>query len=138
MARDAALARAREVDNTSAWICYAELRLSQNCFFDAAFGYSNAGKLYREIGRTGDAIEMYLKSYHLFSRMEDDMLYNASAKARHAFVCAELGWLYSHDNERAYTEAVPHFEKAIRLTLDRSEEAFCRKWLAYSIKKRGW
>ena len=48
-----------------------------------------------------------------------------------------LTWACFHDNNGREAEAIPHYEAAFTLGLDRSQRPYCLAWLASSLYKTG-
>jgi tetratricopeptide (TPR) repeat protein len=59
----------------------------------------------------------------------------ASGKREKALAIYELGLF--HDNNSREAKAIPNYQKAIRLGLDKKYEAMARVWLASSFLKTG-
>lgn len=63
-------------------------------------------------------------------------LESASDKREKASAYYELGVF--HDNNGREAQAIPNYQKAIRLGLNRNREAMARAWLASSLFKTGY
>jgi tetratricopeptide (TPR) repeat protein len=63
----------------------------------------------------------------------EDAAENANSRSKKALAMYELALF--HDNNSREAEAVPIYQRAIRLGLDRKHEAMARAWLASSLFK---